>query len=53
MTAELIHNLHFVFTITFHELFSQLTMGLGLLIVASVVTFKPATCGHSKTGHFA
>ena len=34
MTAELIHRLHFAFTITFHYLFPQLTMGLGLLIVA-------------------
>ena len=33
MNAELIHRLHFAFTITFHYLFPQLTMGLGLLIV--------------------
>jgi cytochrome d ubiquinol oxidase subunit I len=33
MTAEIIHRLHFAFTITFHYLFPQLTMGLGLLIV--------------------
>ncbi len=33
MTAELIHRLHFAFTITFHYLFPQLTMGLGLLIL--------------------
>jgi cytochrome bd ubiquinol oxidase subunit I len=33
MTAELIHRLQFAFTITFHYLFPQLTMGLGLLIV--------------------
>ena len=26
MTAELIHRLHFAFTITFHYLFPQLTM---------------------------
>ena len=30
MTAELIHRLHFAFTITFHYLFPQLTMGLAL-----------------------
>jgi cytochrome d ubiquinol oxidase subunit I len=29
----LIHRLHFAFTITFHYLFPQLTMGLALLIV--------------------
>ncbi len=33
MTAELIHRLHFAFTVTFHYVFPQLTMGLGLLIV--------------------
>src|SRR5689334_22388673 len=31
--ALLIHRLQFAFTITFHYLFPQLTMGLGLLIV--------------------
>jgi cytochrome d ubiquinol oxidase subunit I len=34
MSGELIHRLQFAFTITFHYLFPQLTMGLGLLIVA-------------------
>jgi cytochrome bd ubiquinol oxidase subunit I len=34
MDAEIIHRLHFAFTITFHYLFPQLTMGLALLIVA-------------------
>ena len=34
MSSELIHRLHFAFTVTFHYLFPQLTMGLGLLIVA-------------------
>jgi cytochrome bd ubiquinol oxidase subunit I len=33
VTPELIHRLHFAFTITFHYLFPQLTMGLALLIV--------------------
>lgn len=32
-SALLIHRLHFAFTITFHYLFPQLTMGLSLLIV--------------------
>jgi len=31
--ALAIHRLHFAFTITFHYLFPQLTMGLALLIV--------------------
>ncbi len=34
MGSELIHRLQFAFTVTFHYLFPQLTMGLGLLIVA-------------------
>jgi cytochrome d ubiquinol oxidase subunit I len=34
MDAELLHRLHFAFTITYHYLFPQLTMGLALLIVA-------------------
>jgi cytochrome bd ubiquinol oxidase subunit I len=33
MNSELIHRLQFAFTVTFHYLFPQLTMGLGLLIV--------------------
>ena len=33
MDTLLIHRLHFAFTITFHYLFPQLTMGLALLIV--------------------
>ena len=31
--ALLVHRLHFAFTITFHYLFPQLTMGLAPLIV--------------------
>src|SRR6478752_1997822 len=33
MDALLLHRLHFAFTITYHYLFSQLTMGLALLVV--------------------
>lgn len=33
MDALILHRLHFAFTITFHYLFPQLTMGLALLIV--------------------
>ncbi len=33
-SAVLIHRLHFAFTVTFHYLFPQLTMGLAPLIVA-------------------
>src|SRR5579862_5801853 len=34
MDALLLHRIHFAFTVTFHYLFPQLTMGLALLIVA-------------------
>jgi cytochrome d ubiquinol oxidase subunit I len=33
MDALLLHRMHFAFTVTFHYLFPQLTMGLALLIV--------------------
>ena len=33
MDALVLHRLHFAFTVTFHYLFPQLTMGLALLIV--------------------
>jgi cytochrome d ubiquinol oxidase subunit I len=41
-SALAIHRLHFAFTITFHYLFPQLTMGLALLIVVlkSIALFK-------------
>jgi cytochrome bd ubiquinol oxidase subunit I len=34
MDALLLHRIHFAFTVTYHYLFPQLTMGLALLIVA-------------------
>ncbi|MFZ0592814.1 MAG: cytochrome ubiquinol oxidase subunit I [Bryobacteraceae bacterium] len=33
MNAEILHRIHFAFTVTYHYLFPQLTMGLSLLIV--------------------
>src|SRR5712672_4157262 len=41
-SALAVHRLHFAFTITFHYLFPQLTMGLALLIVIlkSIALFK-------------
>ena len=33
MDALTLHRLHFAFTVTYHYLFPQLTMGLALLIV--------------------
>ena len=32
-SALLVHRIHFAFTITFHYIFPQLTMGLALLLV--------------------
>jgi cytochrome bd-type quinol oxidase subunit 1 len=33
MDALVVHRIQFAFTLTFHYLFPQLTMGMGLLIV--------------------
>ena len=33
MDALTVHRLHFAFTVTFHYIFPQLTMGLALLIL--------------------
>ena len=38
--ALTIHRLHFAFTITFHYIFPQLTMGLALLIVLTVAASR-------------
>ena len=53
MTAELIHRLHFAFTITFHYLFPQLTMGLALLIVVlKTVALKTGSETWDKAARF-
>src|ERR1700756_4014784 len=53
MTAELIHRLHFAFTITFHYLFPQLTMGLALLIVVlKTVALKTGSELWDHASHF-
>ena len=43
--AVFIHRLHFAFTITFHYIFPQLTMGLALLIVV----LKTIGAAHAAT----
>jgi len=48
MSSELIHRLHFAFTITFHYLFPQLTMGLGLLIVVLKTVALKAGSEHDR-----
>ncbi len=41
MDALLLHRLHFAFTVTFHYLFPQLTMGLALLmVVMKLIAFR-------------
>jgi cytochrome d ubiquinol oxidase subunit I len=53
MTAELIHRLHFAFTVTFHYLFPQLTMGLGLLIVVlKTVALRHGNPAWDRASHF-
>lgn len=53
MTAELIHRLHFAFTVTFHYLFPQLTMGLALLIVVlKTVALRTGSDEWDKAAHF-
>ncbi len=53
MTAELIHRLHFAFTVTFHYLFPQLTMGLALLIVVlKTVALRSGSEGWDRAAHF-
>jgi cytochrome d ubiquinol oxidase subunit I len=53
MTAELIHRLHFAFTVTFHYLFPQLTMGLALLIVVlKTVALKTGSAQWDRASRF-
>lgn len=53
MTAELIHRLHFAFTVTFHYLFPQLTMGLALLIVVlKTVALRNGSPIWDRAAHF-
>ena len=53
MTSELIHRLHFAFTVTFHYLFPQLTMGLGLLIVVlKTVALRTGSADWDRAARF-
>jgi cytochrome d ubiquinol oxidase subunit I len=53
MSPELIHRLHFAFTITFHYLFPQLTMGLALLIVVlKSVALKTGSEHYDRAARF-
>lgn len=53
MTSELIHRLQFAFTITFHYLFPQLTMGLSLLIVVvKTIALKTGDADWDRAARF-
>jgi cytochrome bd ubiquinol oxidase subunit I len=53
MDALTVHRLHFAFTITFHYLFPQLTMGLALLIVVlQTVALRTASERYQAAARF-
>ncbi len=53
MTSELIHRLQFAFTVTFHYLFPQLTMGLSLLIVVvKTIALKTGDADWDRAARF-
>ena len=52
-SALALHRLHFAFTVTFHYLFPQLTMGLALLIVVlKAVALKTGDHDYDKAARF-
>jgi len=53
VTALLLHRLHFAFTITYHYLFPQLTMGLALLIVVlKTLALRNNDEGYNRAARF-
>src|SRR5215472_461809 len=53
MTALLLHRIHFAFTVTYHYLFPQLTMGLALLIVVlKTIAFRYKNERYNQTARF-
>ena len=53
MTALVLHRLHFAFTIIYHYLFPQLTMGLALLIVVlKTVALRRNAEGYNRAARF-
>ncbi|MBL8228038.1 MAG: cytochrome ubiquinol oxidase subunit I [Bryobacterales bacterium] len=53
MDAYLLHRFHFAFTITFHYLFPQLTMGLALLIVIlKTLALRSNDSHYDRAAHF-
>jgi cytochrome bd ubiquinol oxidase subunit I len=53
MDALLLHRIHFAFTVTFHYLFPQLTMGLALLIVVlKTIALRTGDESYSQASRF-
>jgi len=51
--ALLLHRLHFAFTVTFHYLFPQLTMGLApLIVVLTTVGWRRNDASYNQAAHF-
>ncbi|HKQ60413.1 MAG TPA: cytochrome ubiquinol oxidase subunit I [Candidatus Polarisedimenticolaceae bacterium] len=52
-SALAVHRLHFAFTITYHYLFPQLTMGLALLIlILKTVALRTGSAHHDRAARF-
>ena len=52
-SALLVHRLHFAFTITFHYLFPQLTMGLApLIVVLKTLALRRTTTTYNQAARF-
>ena len=52
-SALLIHRLHFAFTITYHYLFPQLTMGLAtLIVILKTIGLKTGDERYDKAARF-
>src|SRR4029078_10073640 len=52
-SALAVHRLHFAFTVTFHYLFPQLTMGLApLIVVLKTLALRPAGAQHDRAALF-
>jgi cytochrome d ubiquinol oxidase subunit I len=51
--ALLLHRLHFAFTVTFHYLFPQLTMGLApLIVVLTTIGWRRNDASYNQAAHF-
>jgi cytochrome bd ubiquinol oxidase subunit I len=52
-SALAVHRLHFAFTVTFHYIFPQLTMGLALLIVIlKTIALRSGDEHYARATHF-